>query len=185
VPPRTTNIAELNAYNREYWRQRKLRCDQLIAIPGIARLALVQANKLARSVSLATSESERIATIRGSDSFETDLELYYDAVGSTLQAEFNRRQKLKEPRGKLLDNKSLAELVIEVFSDPERSKLNGKEAWKALPGLMAKFGIILIEIDPAVPSKDKYGYEFRDRQKTLSRGHFQNLLSKARRNISD
>jgi hypothetical protein len=59
--------------------------------------------------------------------------------------------------------------------------LSEKNAWKALPEAMAKFGITLTMIPGTEIAKDRYSYKFGKKTKTLGRGHFHNLLTKCRK----
>jgi hypothetical protein len=177
----TLTPADLNEQYREFWRGRKLRISELMENRDIVRVAFKREQRKLADMSLVTSEAERIQIIRRQISFEEELERAAEDVGPLLRVINTRRQNAKKPRGKLVDGKSLAEMIEEVVANPEIVGLSGKRAWRALPKAIAKFGITLTMIPGNEIAKDRYSYKFGKKTKTLGRGHFNNILTKCRK----
>ena len=180
----STTPANLNEQYREFWQQRKVRIDELLEISDIVRIAASREIKKAAYVALATSEADRIERLRHQTIFEIELENIDEEYGPQLRAIHARRASARMPRGKLVDGKSVSDIVIEILSKPEIASLNEWAAWDALPSAFALFGITLIA-GPTQndPTKDKYSYSFRRGTKTLGRGHFRSLRTKSRKNM--
>ena len=177
----TPTPADLNEQNREFWRKRNLRIDALMENHDIAHIAANREIKKAAYVQLATNEVDRNERIRHQINFDVELENIDEEFGSHFRAIAARRANAKKPRGKLVDGKSVSEIVIEVLSSPEMTSLNERDAWEALPKAVVRFGVALnSEPDKMDPMKDKYSYSFRGGSKRLGRGHFRNLRTKSR-----
>ena len=179
MPPATPT--DLNEQYREFWQTRKLRISELMENRDIVRVAFKRERRKLADVSLVTSEADRIQIIRRQVDFEEELERVAEDLAPFLGPINARRQNAKKPRGKLVDGKSLPQLIVEIFSSAEMINQSEKSAWNALPKAMARFGITLTMIAGSEIAKDRYSYEFRNKTKTLGRGHFHNLLTKCRK----
>jgi hypothetical protein len=178
----TPTPADLNEQNREFWRKRNLRIDALMENHDIVGTAAKREIKKAAYVQLATNEVDRNERIRHQINFDVELENIDEEFGSHFRAIAARRANVKKPRGKLVGGKSVAEIVIELLSSPQMSRLDERAAWEALPEAVARFGVILnVEHDEKDPEQDKYAYSFRGGVKTLGRGHFRNLRTVSRK----
>jgi hypothetical protein len=180
-PMTTLTPADLNEQYREFWQGRKLRISELMENRDIVRLAFKREQRKLADMSLVTSEADRFVIFRYQVEFEEELERAAEDLAPSLRVTNARRQSAKRPGGKLVDGKSLPQIVEEAFSKPELVGLCGKDAWRALPEAMAKFGITLTEIPGNEITEDRYSYKFRKKTKTLGRGHFYNILTKCRR----
>jgi hypothetical protein len=177
----TLTPADLNEQYREFWQKRKLRISELMENRHVVYIAFKREQRKLADMRLVSSEAERIQIIRRQVSFEEELERVDEDLAPFLRVINARRQNARKPRGKLINGKSLSQMVEEAFSKPEMVGLCGKDAWRALPKAMAEFGITLTEIPGNEITEDRYSYEFRNRAKTLGRGHFQNILTKRRK----
>jgi hypothetical protein len=178
----TPTPADLNEQHREFWRKRNLRIDALMENHDIVGTAANREIKKAEYVGLATNEVDRNERIRHQINFHVELENIDEEFGSHFRAIAARRANVKKPRGKLVGGKSVSEIVIEVLSSPQMSGLDERAAWDALPGAVARFGVILsVEHDEKNPEQDKYAYSFRGGVKKLGRGHFRNLRTISRK----
>jgi hypothetical protein len=177
----TLTPVDLNEQYREFWRGRKLRISELMENRDIVRLAFKREQRKLADMSLVISEAERIQIMRRQVDFEEELERAAEDLGPFLGPIHARRQSAKKPRGKLVDGKSLPQLIVETFSNAEMISLSEKNAWNALPKAMARFGITLTMIAGSEIAKDRYSYKFQKRTKTLGRGHFNNLLTKCKK----
>ena len=176
----TPTLADLNEQYREFWQKRRLRINELMENRDIVRVAFNREQKKLADMRLITSEADRFVIFRHQVEFEEELERAAEELAPFLRVINARRQSAKRPRGKLVNGKSLAELIVEVFSSAATISLSEKDAWKALPKAMVKFGITLTMIPGIEIAKDRYSYEFRNKTKMLARGHFHNLLTKCR-----
>jgi hypothetical protein len=178
----TPTPADLNEQHREFWRKRNLRIDALMENHDIVGTATKREIKKATYVRLATNEVDRNERIRHQINFDVELENIDEEFGSHFRAIAARRVNVKKPRGKLVDGKSISEIIIEVLSSPQMSGLDERAAWDALPGAVARFGVRLnAEHDEKNPEQDKYAYSFRGGVKKLGRGHFRNLRTISRK----
>jgi hypothetical protein len=175
-------LADLNEQYREFWQKRRLRINELMENRDIVRVAFNREQKKLTDMRLITSEADRFVIFRYQVEFEEELERAAEDLAPSLRVtNARRRQSAKRQRGKLVDGKSLPQIVEEAFSKPELVGLCGKDAWRALPEAIAKFGITLTEIPGNEITEDRYSYKFRKTTKTLGRGHFYNILTKCRR----
>jgi hypothetical protein len=180
----TPTPADLNEQHREFWRKRNLRIDALMENHDIVDTATKREIKKAAYVLLATNEVDRNERIRHQINFDVELENIDEEFGSHFRAIAARRANVKKPRGKLVGGKSVAEIVIELLSSPQMSRLDERAAWDALPEAVARFGIGLNAVnDEKDPEQDKYAYSFRGGVKTLGRGHFRNLRTTSRKAV--
>jgi hypothetical protein len=177
----TLTLADLNEQYRAFWQTRRLRINELLENRDIVCTAFKREQKKLAYMSLITSEADRFVIFRHQVDFEEELERAAEELAPFLRVINARRQSAKKPRGKLVDGKSLSEMVEEAFSSPEMVGLSGKHAWRALPRAMAKFGITLTEIPGNEVTENRYSYEFRNKTKTLGFGHFLNILTKCRK----
>jgi hypothetical protein len=157
----TLTLADLNEQHREFWQKRRLRVSELMENRDIVCLAFKREQRKLADMSLVTSEAERIQIIRRQVDFDEELERAAEDLAPLLRVINARRQSAKRPRGKLVDGKSLSELIVEVFSSAAMISLSEKDAWKALPKAMAKFGITLTMIPGIEIAKDRYSYKFQ------------------------
>jgi hypothetical protein len=177
----TPTLADLNEQYREFWQKRNLRISELMENRDIVCIAFKREQRKVAYMRLATSEASRLERIRHQVGFDEELERVAEELAPFLRTIHARRQSAKKPRGKLVNGKSLSQMVEEVFSSPEMISLSQKDAWKALPKAMAKFGVTLTEILGNEIAKDCYFYKFRNKTKTLGRGHFHSILTKCRK----
>jgi hypothetical protein len=177
----TPTLADLNELYREFWQIRKLRINELMENRDIVRVAFNREQRKLADMRLITSEVDRFVLLRHQVEFEEELERAAEDLAPSLRVINARRQNAKRPRGKLVDGKSLPQMVEEAFSKPELVGLCGKDAWRELPRAIAEFGITLTEISGNEITEDRYSYKFRKKTKTLGRGHFYNILTKCRR----
>jgi hypothetical protein len=178
----TPTPADLNEQHREFWQKRNLRIDALMENNDIVGIATKREIKKAEYVGLATNEIDRNERIRHQINFHVELESIDEEFGAPFRAIAARRANAKKPRGKLVDGKSVSEIVIEVLSSPQMSDLDERTAWNALPEAVTRFGIGLnAEHDEKDPKQDKYAYSFRGGVKKLGRGHFRNLRTISRK----
>ena len=175
----------LNEINLEFWRKRTLRNNELLSIPEIADIAARRALRSSTYIGLSPCEEIRRERIRNANNLEIELENIEEEFGLEFHARHQRRLRAKGPRGRIVGDKSLTEIIVDVFSDPEKVKLTGKAAWKLLPDAFSQLDIVLSEVlgPSGQPSKDRYTYAFRGRTKSLSRGHFRNLLTQCKKRI--
>jgi hypothetical protein len=158
----TLTPADLNEQYREFWQKRKLRISELMENRDVVCIAFKREQRKLADMRLITSEAERIQIIRRQVDFEEELERAAEDFGPFLRIINARRQSAKKPRGKLVNGKSLSQLVEAAFSKPELVDLCGKDAWRALPRTMAKFGITLTEIPGNEITEDRYSYKFQN-----------------------
>jgi hypothetical protein len=177
----TLTPADLNEQYRAFWQNRRLRINELMENRDIVCLAFKREQRKLVDMRLVTSEAERIQIIRRQVDFEEELERAAEDLAPFLSVINARRQSAKTPRGKLVDGKSLSQMVEEAFSKPELVGLCGKDAWRALPRVLAIFGIKLTEIPGNEITEDRYSYKFHNKTKTFGRGHFYNILTKCRK----
>jgi hypothetical protein len=147
----------------------------------VVRVAFNREQRKLTDMRLITSEVDRFVLLRHQVEFEEELERAAEDLAPSLRVINARRQSAKKPRGKLVNGKSLSQMVEAAFSKPGLVDLCGKDAWRALPRTIAEFGITLTEIPGNEITEDRYSYKFRSKTKTLGRGHFHNLLTKCRK----
>jgi hypothetical protein len=177
----TLTPTDLNEQYRVFWQNRRLRINELMENKDIVRIAFAREQKKLAYMRLITSEADRFVIFRHQVDFEEELERAAEELAPFLRVINARRQSAKRPRGKLANDKSLSQMIEEVFSKPELVGLCGKDAWRALPEAIANFGITLTEIPGNEIREDRYSYKFRNKIKTLGRGHFHNILTKCRK----
>lgn len=177
-------LAQLNARNAKCWADWNARDSALLAIPEIASLAAEFVEEGMKHLRLSTHPAQRIKRFHQIQSFHTALEAVAKDIVPGVKALQQRRTLAKAPRGILKNGKTLSQIVIEIFAQPQFSTLSAKDAWNQLPDILQEFDILLTEqFDADNPERDKYTYPFRGRTKALGRKHFQNLLTKSRKKI--
>ena len=180
----TLTPTDLNEQYRVFWQNRRLRINELMENKDIVRIAFAREQKKLAYMRLITSEADRFVIFRHQVDFEEELERAAEELAPFLRVINARRQSAQKPRGKLVNGKSVAEIVIEVLSSPQMSRLDERAAWDALPEAVARFGIGLNAVnDEKDPEQDKYAYSFRGGVKTLGRGHFRNLRTTSRKAV--
>jgi hypothetical protein len=177
----TLTPADLNEQYRKFWQKRQLRISELMENRDVVRIAFEREQKKLAYMSLITSATDRFVIFRHQVDFEEELERAAEELAPFLRVINARRQSAKRPRGKLVNGKSLSQMIEAAFSKPELVDLCGKDAWRVLPRAMAEFGITLTEIPGNEITENHYSYKFRNKTKTLGFGHFRNIIAKCRK----
>lgn len=179
---RTRTIAGL----QRAWNARSRRGASLYNRPYVLRPALVRHLDRYEHLKQIGDDAERYRAFRLVPALEYDLEAIDRSLTADERVSLAQRDRATRPRIRLTKDRHTLETIIfqllNELEDPWQKK--AKQYWFLVIERLKTLGLNPTRIiDPAQPSNEWLEYDGGGGRRSLRQGHFQNLVSAARKNI--